>query len=139
MNLQRILDCFKNRDALTRQRRGQEIYRRGLERLWQGRCAVTNVAVPELLRASHAKAWEDCSTGSERLNPYNGFLLNVALDALFDKYLISFDDHGGILIANKLSCDELLSVGVTPEMRLRFIRQEHLPFLRWHRQRFLQH
>jgi len=52
--------------------------------LWEGRCAVTGLAVPELLRASHIKPWADCETDAERLDVYNGFLLAPHLDAAFD-------------------------------------------------------
>ena len=80
-------------------RLGQAIYRRALEQLWNGRCAVTGIGLRELLRASHAKPWAECETGAERLCPYNGFLLAVNLDALFDKFLISFEDDGKIIIS----------------------------------------
>lgn len=124
---------------VRRIRLGQTIYRRGLERLWDGKCAVTGIGVRELLRASHAKPWAECETGMERISPYNGFLLSVSLDALFDKFLISFDDDGKILIAPWLSEKDLMTIGITPQMKLRLpLRVEHLPFLRWHRQRFYE-
>ncbi len=37
------------------QRVGQDVFRAGLMDYWDGRCAVTGLAVPELLRASHIK------------------------------------------------------------------------------------
>ena len=45
------------------QRVGQDIFRRGLLEYWDGRCAITGLAVPELLRASHIKPWADCDSG----------------------------------------------------------------------------
>lgn len=124
--------------AVRRIRLGQTIYRRGLERLWGGKCAVTGIGVRELLIASHAKSWAECETGAERINPYNGFLLVANLDALFDKFLISFDDEGKILIAPELSKQDLEMAGITADMRLRRVMPEHLKFLQWHRQRFKQ-
>ena len=47
-------------ERLVVQRVGQDLYRRGLLDLWDGRCAITGLAVPALLRASHAKPWKDC-------------------------------------------------------------------------------
>ena len=123
---------------VVRERICQQRYRKCLERLWDGMCAVTGISEPCLLRASHAKPWAECSTGAERLSPFNGFLLNVALDALFDKFLISFDDEGFILIAPSLKPEELAAVGITPEMRVVGIRSEHLPFLEYHRAQFFK-
>jgi len=42
------------RDAKVRQRIGQDLFRDGLLTLWRGRCAMSGLNVPELLRASHA-------------------------------------------------------------------------------------
>ena len=123
---------------VVRERIGQQRYRKALEQLWDGRCAVTGVSEPCLLRASHAKPWAECETGKERLSEYNGFLLNVALDALFDKFLISFADDGSILLAPSLKPEELAAVGITPELRIHGIRSEHLSFLSYHRAQFFK-
>lgn len=123
---------------VVRERIGQQRYRKALEQLWDGKCAVTGVSEPCLLRASHAKPWNKCETGKERLSPFNGFLLNVALDALFDKFLISFADDGSILLAPSLKPEELAAVGITPELRIVGIRPEHKPFLEYHRAQFQQ-
>ena len=123
---------------VVRERIGQQRYRKALEQLWDGKCAVTGVSEPCLLRASHAKPWNKCETGKERLSEYNGFLLNVALDALFDKFLISFADDGSILLAPSLNPAELAAVGITPELRIDGIRHEHTPFLSYHRAQFQQ-
>lgn len=123
---------------VVRERIGQQRYRKALEQLWDGKCAVTGVSEPCLLRASHAKPWNKCETGKERLSPFNGFLLNVALDALFDKFLISFADDGSIMIAPSLKPEDLAAVGITPEMRVVGIRPEHKPFLEYHRAQFFK-
>ena len=129
-------ECNTEAERVEHVRVGQSLYRKRLEKLWDGACAVTGVSRPELLRASHAKPWAECDTGSERLNPYNGLLLNVALDALFDKFLISFDDEGRILISPELNQQELALVGIHPDLRMRKIEPQHKPFLEWHRERF---
>lgn len=123
-------------DALAKQRRGQALYRQALEKLWSSRCAVTGISIPEVLRASHAKPWKDCLTGKERIDPYNGFLLTANLDALFDKFLISFSDEGQILIAPNLPLKDLEAMGITSDMRLRHISQRHLIYLAYHRRTF---
>jgi len=55
-------------ERLVKQRVGQDIFRESLMDYWGGGCSVTGIAVPELLRASHAKAWAECATDAERLN-----------------------------------------------------------------------
>src|SRR5690606_14202034 len=80
--------------ALVKQRIGQDLFRKALMEYWEGKCAVTGIAVPELLRASHAKPWADCASDDERLNVYNGFLICAHLDALFDRGLMTFDNTG---------------------------------------------
>ena len=126
-------DPVTETERIRHERRGQAVYREALEVLWGGKCAVTGIGLRELLRASHARAWKDCENGRQRLDPYNGFLLNVALDALFDSYRISFDDTGHILIDPELSLAGLALLGISHDMKLRFLAPEHLPYLAWHR------
>ncbi|MFN2857939.1 HNH endonuclease, partial [Escherichia coli] len=86
-------------ERLVRQRVGQDRYRDALLAYWGGACAVTGVTVTETLRASHAKPWAECTDDTERLDAFNGFLLVANLDALFDRFLISFDGTGRLLIS----------------------------------------
>lgn len=118
----------------VRRRIGQDLYREALMEFWDGRCALSGMALPpELLRASHAKAWAD-SDDSERLDPFNGLLLAVRYDALFDKGLIAFDDDGYLLISSTLTKEVRAFVGLDVAMQLRFILPGHLPYLRYHRE-----
>lgn len=91
------------RKAEVVQRIGQDLYRKALMILWDGRCAVTGIDIPEILRASHARPWADCTTDRQRVDPYNGFLLSANLDLLFDSGLISFDEEGRGLVSSRLS------------------------------------
>ena len=77
----------------------------------------------------------ESSLDIHRLCPYKGFLLAVNLDALFDKFLISFEDDGKIIISPELPQQDLEAAGITADMKLRFVQPKHLPFLRWHRAR----
>ncbi|HEY3452544.1 MAG TPA: HNH endonuclease signature motif containing protein [Myxococcales bacterium] len=72
-------------DRVVVERVGQDLLREGLMDYWDGRCAVTGLAVPELLRASHIKPWADCETDAERLDVYNGLLLAPHPHAAFDR------------------------------------------------------
>ncbi|HRJ71676.1 MAG TPA: HNH endonuclease signature motif containing protein [Terrimicrobiaceae bacterium] len=54
-------------ERLVRQRVGQDIYRESLMDYWGGACAVTGIAIPALLRASHAIPWSECQSDADRL------------------------------------------------------------------------
>lgn len=123
-------------ERLVRQRVGQSVYRESLMDYWGGACAVTGIAIPELLRASHAKAWSECTTDADRLNVFNGFLLVAHLDALFDRHLMTFTGTGEAIFAPSISPEVKLRLGITDEMRLRWISPGHESFLTGHRGRF---
>lgn len=114
-------------------RRGQGKYRRLLMSYWENKCAVTGCDIPETLRASHAMPWAECSNANQRINRYNGFLLNANLDALFDKGLITFDDYGVIKISKAITKENRKALGLADGMRLRKIDKKHLEFLHYHR------
>ena len=121
-------------EAVVRQRVGQDLFREMLMEYWDGRCAVSGIAVPELLRASHAKPWKD-ATDAERLDVYNGFLLAVQLDAIFDQGFLTFEDDGTARISPQLTGDVLRSLGFPDGIPpLRRIAAGHRPYLAYHRQ-----
>lgn len=124
--------------AEIKTRIGQDIYKQGLMDLWGGCCALTGISIPLLLRASHAKPWAECTSDGERLDPYNGFLLAAHVDALFDRFAISFDVDGRILIRDDLPLDELERIGVVPGMQIQGIDERHKSYLNWHETRFKQ-
>ena len=64
-------DAKTEDERLQKIRKGQEIYRKRQETLWDGKCAVTGISNRALLRASHAIPWKDCKSAEERLDPYN--------------------------------------------------------------------
>lgn len=120
------------RMALTKARRGQGKYRYDLLALWIG-CSVTNVDEPLVLTASHIKRWSD-STPTEKLDPYNGFLLTPNLDRLFEHGLITFLDDGKVEISPALTSTTLKRLGLQPQMSLRHVFPQNLKYLEWHRQ-----
>jgi putative restriction endonuclease len=119
--------------ALVKQRRGQDLFRKALMDYWGGACAVTGIAIPELLRASHAKPWAKCETNQERLNVFNGFLLCAHLDALFDQGLMTFDAQGHALWSSKLDQTTRAKLNLDETLMLRWITNSHEEFLAWHR------
>lgn len=121
---------------LVRQRVGQDRYRQAMLDYWGGACAVTGLTLAPALRASHAKPWTDCSTDAERLDVFNGFLLSANLDALFDKFLISFSDAGDLLVSPQLSLADRQLLGLDGLLKLRWVAPAHGPYLAFHRDRF---
>lgn len=122
-------------ERLVRQRVGQQKFRESMLNYWGGACAVTGLALPEILRASHAKPWSECVSDAERLDVFNGFLLVPNLDALFDRFLISFNDVGTLLISTSLSINEQNRLNLQSKMELRWLNDAHRVYLKWHRKR----
>jgi len=74
----------------------------------------------QVASASHAKPLAECVSDAERLDVFNGFLLSANLDTLFDRFLISFDEQGVLVIAPALAGQDLLPLGITLGMKLRW-------------------
>lgn len=125
-------------ERMVRQRVGQNKFRDAMMDYWGGACAVTGVAITEVLRASHAKPWAECVTDAERLDVFNGFLLSANLDALFDRFLVSFDEKGLLITPPALAGVDLQPLGISPGMKLRWVNPLHQPYLALHRSRLLQ-
>jgi hypothetical protein len=106
------LDRFKAKTAnlprtteaerLVVRRIGQDIFRGALMDYWGGRCPLTGITDPALLRASHIVPWAECND-EQRLDAHNGLLLSALWDAAFDSGLVSFGDDGRPLASPKLS------------------------------------
>src|SRR5262245_42825375 len=133
----RALPCTTEAERLVLQRVGQDIFREALMDLWSGRCAVTGLDQPELLRASHMKPWSNCTNDTERLDPMNGLLLVAQWDAAFDRGLATFTDDGTPPLSQRLSVSAraLLVPATSSEPHLANLRAAHLPYLRYHRER----
>lgn len=81
--------------SMTKQRKGQEYFRRMILNNYDGRCALTGINIPQLLLASHIIPWADKTHKKDRLNPCNGICLSALYDKAFDGGLITFspDDY----------------------------------------------
>jgi hypothetical protein len=122
-------------ERLVVQRVGQNLFREALLDLWEGRCAVTGLAVPALLRASHIKPWADCDTDAERLDVYNGLLLAPHLDAAFDRGFITIADDETIVVSDALDGAARTTLGLDELLRVRGLAEGHRGYLPWHRDR----
>lgn len=127
-NDQSITDTEK--EMLIKSRKGQGKYRKKLIEYWKG-CAVSNCKNIELLKASHIKPW--CrSNNKERLDVYNGLLLNPNFDALFDKGFISFDNAGNILISSRLDENARDIFHIHSDIKIA-VNEAHFKYLEFHR------
>ena len=113
---------------------GQEVFRGGLIDYWEGRCAVTGLAVVPLLRASHIKPWAVCANDSERLDVFNGFLLSPHLDATFDCGLITVADNGAVVLSEELAADDCRILSLDPSLRIGRLEDAHRHYLAFHRE-----
>lgn len=120
------------RDATVKQRIGQDLFREGLMVLWEGRCAISGLDEPSLLRASHALPWAQASD-AERLDVFNGLLLAAHLDAAFDGGLLAIDEDGTVLLSPRLSPATTQVLAVQPGAHVR-LSAGHARYLGWHRQ-----
>lgn len=120
-------------ERIAIQRVGQDIFRERLIEFWDGKCAVTGLAIPALLKASHIKPWKDCATDAERLDVYNGLLLAPHFDALFDRGFISFGDDGALIASSHLGSDGLRILGIEGSAKVSGLTSSHLKYLAWHR------
>lgn len=121
-------------ERLVVQRVGQSLFRDGLLDFWEGRCAVTGLAVPALLRASHIKPWADCESNAERLDVYNGLLLAPHLDAAFDQGFITVHDDGAITVSAALDAEARAVLRLEHPLRVHGLAQGHRSYLPWHRE-----
>lgn len=125
----------EERQALIKVRVNQGIYREKLIKK-EPRCKVCGMDNVKLLIASHAKPWSECIP-NEKLDENNGFLLCPNHDSLFDKFFISFDDEGQILISSMLSEDDMDKLKVDNDIKININNKER-EYIKYHRNKFLE-
>ncbi|MET3025164.1 HNH endonuclease [Flavobacterium sp. UW10123] len=93
------LETIKN--AVIKIRLRQSKFRKDLLSSSKNKCIFTDINEPRLLIAGHIKPWSK-SINKERLDVNNGILLTPTFDKLFDKFLISFDENGKVMLSEKI-------------------------------------
>jgi hypothetical protein len=83
-----------------KQRRKQAFFRRLVLAAYGDSCAVSGIAVPDLLNASHIIPWSQ--DPSRRLDPTNGIALNTLYDRAFNRGLITFDAGLRVIVSSRL-------------------------------------
>jgi putative restriction endonuclease len=81
-------------------RRVQNFFRRTVLQSYNNRCAISGLAIPQLLVASHIIPWSE--DVSRRADPTNGIALNGLYDKAFDRHLISFDEDFRLILSEKI-------------------------------------
>lgn len=123
-------------ERLVVQRIGQDVFRDALMQYWGGRCPLTGITDPELLRASHIVGWAECDDDAQRLDVHNGLLLSALWDAAFDRGLVSFDDDGRVLASPRLSNEGRRALSLHSIVSISGLTDAHLANLQRHRERF---
>ncbi len=85
---------------LTKTRMNQSFFRKLILASYDNKCALTGIAAPELLNASHIVPWS--KDKEARTNPTNGICLNALHDRAFDEGLITFDHDYSVMYSPKL-------------------------------------
>lgn len=118
------------KDSIVKSRIGQGIFRKGLIEYWHG-CAISQCPLTWMLIASHIKPWRDADN-QERLDPYNGLLLLTNYDKLFDLGYISFNSKGKIMYSRLLDKFDRETIGLTNNLHLVKLEEQHLKYLKYH-------
>ena len=90
----------KTKLAAVKVRVNQDLFRKMVLANYGGKCCVTGLSVPDVLRASHISPWAEDE--KNRLNPENGLCLSATYDAAFDRHLISFDEHYRLVVSKAI-------------------------------------
>jgi predicted restriction endonuclease len=126
-------------ERLVRARRVQGFFRDAVLVSYNGRCALTGIAVPELLNASHIIPWS--VDEARRADPSNGICLNALYDRAFDRGLLTFDEDLRAVLSERLQIGDppplLLNIAGKPlQLPDRF--RPDLAALEYHREHVFQ-
>ena len=92
-------------ERVTKTRRLQAFFRNVVLSSYENRCALTGIAVPQLLVASHIIPWSENEL--RRADPTNGLCLNALHDKAFDRHLITFDEDFRLIVSGFLKMSEI--------------------------------
>ncbi len=95
----------KSKDGMERiqsikARIGQKTFRDVILTVYQDRCCLTGIDLPEVNRASHIIGWAERI--ETRMDPRNGLCLSATYDAAFDRKLITFDDDYRLVLSKTI-------------------------------------
>ncbi|MBN3760999.1 HNH endonuclease signature motif containing protein [Burkholderia sp. Ac-20365] len=99
-------------------RLGQGKFRADLMKEFGSACAATQLGVAQVLRASHILPWKK-SDDDQKVDPKNGLLPSANLDALFDRYMITFRPDGRLEFSASITQAEQERLGPAPDLQRR--------------------
>ncbi|MCA9041397.1 MAG: HNH endonuclease [Planctomycetaceae bacterium] len=99
----------REQTVLSKQRIGQNFFRKAVLSSYNFKCCITGVSNPHFLIASHIVPWK--SNPTIRLNPKNGLSLSVLHDKAFDTGFLTISDEYTVLVSKAItkSSDPFLS------------------------------
>lgn len=103
--------------AMQMVRKAQGAFRGALMAAYDGRCALSGTAIPQLLTAAHIVPWKDCRGTSLANDVANGLLLRVDLHLLFDHHFFDLVPAGAGFAVKILR--EIDHMGLRDGQRLR--------------------
>ncbi|MCI8368368.1 MAG: HNH endonuclease [Clostridia bacterium] len=119
---------------ISRARDGQGKYRELL--LEQCRfCPFTMISDERLLIASHIKPWA-ASNDSEKIDPYNGYILSPLYDKLFDRGFITFTENRHIILSEFISPYTWKQINLTNNAFIKALPMDdkRIEYLKFHHQ-----
>ncbi len=87
-------------ERTVRTRRVQSFFRAAVLTSYEFHCALSDIAIPELLNASHIIPWN--TNTEKRADPRNGIALNALYDRAFDRGFITFDESLRLVVSSRL-------------------------------------
>jgi putative restriction endonuclease len=120
----------------TKIRIEQQKFRKNVMPLWKNKCALCNIELPELLKATYSKPWKD-SINNERSNPYNGLLLCHNHDALYKEGFIAFDGQGRLHISSIINEEDYVMYSLKSKAKIQ-LHSENKPYFKWHKKHIFQ-
>lgn len=98
-------------------------------------CKICGLNDERFLIASHIQRWS-VSDDNERRDINNIFLLCPDHDWLFDKFYISFDDDGNILLSDNVDESVYDKLKITGDISKVTLNNENKKYMKWHREQF---
>lgn len=116
----------------------QNNFKKELLKEFNCKCALCEINDKRLLIASHIIPYSECINKSDMYRSYNGLLLCITHDALFDKHIITFNKEGNIYISKDLNNNLYGLLNINKEMKLdkRFLTDERNECLKKHLETF---
>lgn len=122
----------ENKKIVRQAREGQGKYREQLLEQCHF-CPVTMISDERLLIASHIKPWA-ASNDTEKIDPYNGYMLSPMIDKLIDRGFITFTDSRHIVLSEFISPYTWKQIGLKNDTFYKALQMDdkRIEYLKFH-------